>query len=323
MILVTGGAGYIGSHCVKLLNKMGQKVVVLDNLIQGHREAVSDVELIEGDIGDVEILREILATHPIKAVMHFAALSNVGESVKAPELYFSENVEKMNTLLKVLGESGVKYFIFSSSAAIFGEPEYLPIDEQHIKRPINPYGETKLLGEKLLQEAEDSYGMRYCALRYFNAAGASIDGTIGESHNPEHHLIPLICQKALNKTDDFKVYGNDYSTSDGTCVRDYIHVEDLSMAHYLALKYLIEKNESNVFNLGSQNGFSVKEIITEFEKVSGINFRYTIESRRVGDPAELIASSQYAKKELGWNSEYSNIQMILKTALNWEKNRRY
>ncbi len=321
-VLITGGAGYIGSHCNKFFNEQGINTIVLDNLLFGHQESVKHGRFIEGDFGDSDLLSTIFQSEDIHAVVHFAALADVADSVKNPGKYYLNNVSKMITLLDKMVEYSVKKFVFSSSASTFGEPKYVPIDELHEQDPINPYGETKLIGEKLLRDYEKAYGINYAALRYFNASGADPDCEIGESHNPEHHLLPLIFQTVLGKREKLFVYGNDYDTPDGTCVRDFIHVMDLAEAHYLALNY-IQNNSSESFNLGNNVGYTILEIINAFERISNRKVNFEFADKRLGDPARLIASNRKAKELLQWNPQLSDIETILKTAWQWEQNKKY
>lgn len=322
-VLITGGAGYIGSHCNVYFNKKGINTVVLDDLSDGHKEAVIAGKFIKGDFGDKELVRKILTEEKIDAIVHFAAFASVPDSVKRPARYYDNNVTKMLAMLDTAVDCDIKYIVFSSSAATFGEPQYTPIDEKHPQKPINPYGMTKLIGEKILSDYEKAYGLHSCVFRYFNASGDSADGLIGEGHNPECHLIPLVIKAALRGEPKLEVFGNDYDTRDGSCVRDYVHVEDLAEAHYLGLKYIMNHNISEQFNLGSQSGFTVLEIIKEFEKVSGLKVPYEIADRRPGDPGTLIASNRKAKEILGWNLKHSSLNEILVSAYNWEKNRKY
>ena len=317
-VLITGGAGYIGSHCNKYFGKQGIDTVVLDNMLFGHEEAVVCGKLIKGEIGDARLLDKIFEEEEIEAVIHFAALADVADSVTYPDKYYDVNVRQMIVLLDAMVRHNVKYIVFSSSAATFGEPQYVPIDETHSQNPINPYGMTKLIGEKMLADYERAYGIRYCAMRYFNAAGASNDCTIGESHDPEHHILPLIFQTALGTRKKFYIFGNDYDTKDGTCIRDYVHVEDLASAHYLALKYLIDNNNSECFNLGNNEGYSVLEVIKNFEHISGMKLNYEFAERRAGDPAKLVATNDKARNILKWKPENSKLINIMKTAWNWE-----
>jgi len=319
-ILVVGGAGYIGSHMVKQLALAGNDVITLDNLSYGYRDAVKYGEFIEGDLGDASVLDSILSSADIDAVMHFAGFIQVGESVIKPSMYYHNNVVNTFTLLDAMLRHEVKNFIFSSTAAIFGEPDYTPIDEKHNKQPINPYGHSKLMIEQVLDDYDKAYGLRSTCLRYFNAAGADPDGELGERHVPETHLIPLILQAASGRREDIKVFGDDYATDDGTCVRDYIHINDLCDAHSLALHRMIESDRSARYNLGNGKGFSVKQVIDVAKKVSGNDFKVSIEPRRAGDPAVLVADSALARKELAWQPEHDNLEDIVKTAWQWETN---
>jgi UDP-glucose 4-epimerase len=323
MILVVGGAGYIGSHINKELNKQGYKTVVFDNLVKGHKEAVKYGELFVGDLSDKDQIREVFKKYPIDAVMHFAAFIEVGESVKDPQKYYLNNVKNTLNLLEVMIENNVKKIIFSSTAATFGDPQYTPIDEAHPQSPINPYGQAKLMVEKILKDYDSAYDLKYVALRYFNACGADMDTELGESHNPESHLIPLILDAAIGKREDIKVFGTDYPTPDGTCVRDYVHVADLASAHILALKHLLDGGESDCFNLGNGVGFSVKEVIEAVKEVTHKDFKVTEVERRPGDPAVLVASSEKIKKQLGWNPEYTDIKNIVASAWNWHQKKQY
>lgn len=321
-VLITGGAGYIGSHCNRYFAEKGVETVVLDDLSSGHREAVTDGRLIEGDFGDRGLLDKVLGAEKFDGIIHFAAFIDVAESVAEPAKYYENNVVKMKTLLDAAVAHGVKHFVFSSTAAVFGEPEYVPIDESHPKKPINAYGATKLIGEQMLADYGRAYGLRSCSFRYFNAAGDSADGRIGEAHNPEHHLIPLVLRASLaNRA--MKVFGTDYDTRDGSCIRDYVHVEDLAEAHYLGLKYIMENDGNHAFNLGSSEGFSVLEILHEAERVTGEPVPHDIADRRPGDPAVLIASNKKAKDVLGWDPKRSEVQTILRDAWNWEQNKKY
>ncbi|MBQ1470054.1 MAG: UDP-glucose 4-epimerase GalE [Schwartzia sp.] len=321
-VLITGGAGYIGSHCNRYFAEKGVETVVLDDLSSGHREAVTDGRFVEGDFGDRGLLDKVLGTEKFDGIIHFAAFIDVAESVAEPAKYYENNVVKMKTLLDAAVAHGVKHFVFSSTAAVFGEPEYVPIDEAHPKKPINAYGATKLIGEQMLADYGRAYGLRSCSFRYFNAAGDSADGRIGEAHNPEHHLIPLVLRASLaNRA--MKVFGTDYDTRDGSCIRDYVHVEDLAEAHYLGLKYIMENDGNHAFNLGSSEGFSVLEILHEAERVTGEPVPHDIADRRPGDPAVLIASNKKAKDVLGWEPKRSEVQTILRDAWNWEQNKKY
>jgi UDP-glucose 4-epimerase len=319
MILIVGGAGYIGSHINKELNKQGCKTVVFDSLIKGHKEAVKWGDFFQGDLGNIEDIRGVFKKYPIKAVLHFAAFIEVGESVKDPQKYYKNNVANTLNLFQVMVENDVKKIIFSSTAATFGNPQYSPIDEKHPQNPINPYGQAKLMVEKILADYDLAYGLKYVALRYFNACGADLDGEIGENHSPESHLIPLILDAALGKREDIKIFGTDYSTVDGTCIRDYIHVNDLAQAHILALKKLMAGDESDCFNLGNGSGFSVKQVIEVAKKVTGVDFKVTEVERRAGDPPELIADSKKAREILKWEPKYFDLETIISSAWNWHK----
>lgn len=321
-ILITGGAGYIGSHTNRLLNEKGIETVVLDDLSDGHKEAVVCGKFVQGDFGDKALLDKLMAEENFDAVLHFAAFASVPDSVKRPARYYRNNVTNMQTLLDACVEHGIKYFVFSSSASTFGEPQYTPMDEDHPQIPINPYGMTKLIGEHLLADYERAYGLHYCAFRYFCAAGDSKDSSIGEAHDPETHLIPVMVKAALNGN-PFSVFGTDYDTRDGSCIRDFIHVLDLAEAHYLGLKYIMENDCSDCFNLGSNTGFTVLEMIKALEKVTGKHVPYKLAGRRDGDPASLVASNEKAKKLLGWEPAHSGIEEILTDAWNWERNRRF
>lgn len=320
-ILITGGAGYIGSHTNRMLKERGIETVVLDDLSDGHREAVGE-ELVVGDFGDEALLDKIMSENCFDAVIHFAAFASVPDSVVRPSRYYRNNVTNMQTLLDACVKHNIKYFVFSSSASTFGNPRYIPMDEEHPQDPINPYGMTKLIGERLLKDYEKAYGIRFCAFRYFCAAGDSDDSVIGEAHNPETHLIPVMIKAAINNK-PFSVFGDDYDTPDGTGVRDFIHVNDIANAHILGLRYIMENDKSEFFNLGSNKGYSVLEMIKALEKVGNIKVPYVIAPRREGDPPSLVASCDKAQKLLGWNPENSGIEKILEDALNWEKNRRY
>lgn len=321
-VLITGGAGYIGSHTNRHLYEKGIDTVVLDDLSDGHRESVICGEWVRGSFGDRALLDSLMAKYAFDAVIHFAAFASVPDSVAHPARYYHNNVTNMQALLDACVAHGVKHFVFSSSAATFGEPQYTLIDEKHPQLPINPYGTTKLIGEKLLADYEHAYGLKYCAFRYFCAAGGSKDGKLGEAHNPETHLIPVMIKAAISGK-PFSVFGTDYDTRDGSCIRDFIHVLDLAEAHYLGLRYILEGNPSDCFNLGSNTGFTVLEMVKALEQVIGQAVPYQAASRRAGDPAVLVASKEKAKTILGWNPAYSSIEEILTDAWNWEKNRRY
>ena len=319
-ILVVGGAGYIGSHMVKQLANTGHDVITLDNLSYGYRDAVKYGEFVEGDLGDDKVLDEIFKNGAIDAVMHFAGFIQVGESVTNPSMYYHNNVVNTHTLLDAMLRHNIKNFIFSSTAAIFGEPEYTPIDEKHLKQPINPYGHSKLMIEQILDDYDKAYNLKSTCLRYFNAAGADPDGELGERHIPETHLIPLILQAASGRRDDIKIFGNDYPTDDGTCVRDYIHINDLCEAHSLALSRMIKTEQSARYNLGNGKGFSVSEVIDIAKQVSDNDFKVTTEPRRDGDPAVLVADASLAKQELHWQPKFADLNDIVKTAWDWEIN---
>ncbi len=316
-ILVTGGLGYVGSHAVKLLVERGEKVICLDNLIFGHKQASSGSEIVIGDIGDQALLRQIFTSNKIDAVMHFAAFAAVGESVADPQKYYLNNISKSLAMLQVMLENDVKMMIFSSSAATFGEPEIVPIPENHPQDPTNPYGRSKLMLEHILKEYEHAYGLRSISLRYFNAAGADPSGLIGEDHTPEHHLIPLIIQAALGQRPDVKIFGADWPTPDGTCVRDYIHVTDLAQAHLLGLDALRAGKGTTAYNLGNGNGYSVMEVVKMVEKVSGRQVKAIPSDRRPGDPAVLVASSKKISAELGWKPAFTDLESIVSSAWNW------
>lgn len=319
-VLVCGGAGYIGSHMVAELIENGEQVVVLDNLQKGHKDSIEDIKFYEGDLRDRKILDKVFTENTIDAVIDFAADSLVGESVGNPLKYFENNVGSTLSLLGAMKDYNVKYIVFSSTAATYGEPENVPILEGDRTFPTNPYGESKLTVEKVLKWCDNAYGIKYTALRYFNAAGAHISGNIGEDHRPESHLIPIIIQVALGTRDKIMIFGDDYATPDGTCVRDYVHVTDLASAHLLALKRLMKGEESRIYNLGNGKGFSVKEVIDVTRKVTGCTIKADVALRRAGDPAVLVASSDKAKKELGWTPKYDALETIIETAWKWHKN---
>lgn len=319
-ILVCGGAGYIGSHMVAALLEKGEEVVILDNFQKGHRDAVLGGKLYEGDLRDRAILDKVFTENNIDAVIDFAADSLVGESVVEPLKYFENNVGGTLSLLRAMKDYGVKNIVFSSTAATYGEPESIPILESDKTFPTNPYGESKLAVEKVLKWCDNAYGIKYTALRYFNAAGAHESGKIGEDHKPESHLIPLILETALGKREKIMIFGDDYKTEDGTCVRDYIHVMDLASAHLLAVDRLRKGGESRIYNLGNGTGFSVKEVIEVARKVTGREIKAEVAPRRAGDPAVLIASSQKAVEELGWKPKFNSLETIVETAWNWHVN---
>ena len=318
-ILVCGGAGYIGSHMVAELLENNEDVVILDNLEKGHKDALLGGKLYVGDLRDKEILNKVFTENNIDSVIDFAAYSLVGESMTEPLKYFNNNVYGTISLLESMREHNVKYIVFSSTAATYGEPKVIPISEDNDTIPTNAYGESKLLVEKILRWCDSAYGIKYTALRYFNAAGAHINGKIGEDHSPESHLIPLILDVAIGKRDKIMLFGDDYDTEDGTCVRDYVHVTDLAKAHSLALKRLKNGGESTAYNLGNGTGFSVKEVVDVARKVTGHEIPAVIAPRRAGDPATLIATSEKAIKELGWKPEFNQLETIISSAWNWHK----
>jgi len=316
-VLVVGGAGYVGSHAVHRLWQAG-RVWVYDNLSRGHREAVPAGCLIEGDLMDRRRLADVLRDKQISAVMHFAAFALVGESVKHPEMYYRNNVVATYEMLEAMRETDVRKIIFSSTTATYGEPTQLPITESEPQQPINPYGFTKLVTEHMLADYAKAYGFAYAALRYFNASGASPSGLIGEDHEPESHLIPIVLQVALGARDRISIFGNDYPTPDGTCIRDYVHVDDLAEAHRLALDRL-EPGKGLELNLGTGRGTSVQEVIDVCRKVTGHPIPAEVEARRPGDPALLVADSSRAQSTLGWNPKYGDIEAIVETAWNWHR----
>jgi UDP-glucose 4-epimerase len=331
-VLVTGGAGYIGSHVVKELLISGNDVLVLDNFSTGHREALdvlqslpeitegrNKLKVISGDTGDRTLLISLLSEQSISAIIHLAAFSQVGESMQNPGKYFDNNVARAINILECMALTGVKHIVFSSSAAVYGEPSEIPIREKHSAIPTNVYGASKQMVEDLLKWYDRIYGIKYISLRYFNAAGADASGLIGEHHEPETHLIPIVMQRILGQRDELFIYGNDYPTDDGTCVRDYVHVTDLAQAHKLALTALTDGSDSHTYNLGNGNGYSVKEVIDTVADVVGITIPYTIGKRRPGDPAILVASADKIKSELGWKPDYPSLQDIVSTAWEWHK----
>jgi len=319
-ILVCGGAGYIGSHAVHALVEKGEQVVIVDNLQTGHRGALNPAaKFYEGDIRDAALLDKIFTENKIEAVIHFAANSLVGESMEKPLLYFNNNVYGMQVLLEAMVRHGVDKIVFSSTAATYGEPKRVPIHEDDETCPTNTYGETKLTMEKMMKWVSRANGVRYVSLRYFNAAGALPDGSIGEDHKTETHLIPLILQVPTGRRDHITVFGDDYPTPDGTCLRDYIHVVDLADAHVLALEYLRKGGASDIFNLGNGQGFSVKEMIAAAEKATGRSIKVEIGARRAGDPAQLIASSEKARTVLGWKPQFTDVEQVIGTAWKWHE----
>ncbi len=322
-ILVCGGAGYIGSHINKQLHKEGYETVVFDSLIYGHREAVKWGSFVKGDLKNVNDIEAVFQKYPIEAVYHFAAFAYVGESVTEPEKYYYNNVANTLNLLSVMRKYGCKKIIFSSTCATYGEPERVPIVEDMRQNPINPYGRTKLMMEKILEDYRVAYGLEYVILRYFNAAGADPEGEIGESHNPETHIIPLVLDAASGKREDIKVFGIDYDTPDGSCIRDYIHVTDLATAHLLALHHLEVGKDSDCFNLGNAMGTSVLEIVDSVKRVTGKEFKVTLTDRRPGDPARLVGSSDKAQSVLGWKPIYGDIDTIVSHAWKWHESAEY
>ncbi|MCM1122219.1 MAG: UDP-glucose 4-epimerase GalE [Eubacterium sp.] len=322
-VLVCGGAGYIGAHVNKWLNKEGYETVVFDNLIYGHREAVKWGHFVQGDLENIEEIETVFQKYRIDAVFHFAAYAYVGESVTDPEKYYYNNVANTLNLLRVMRRYGCDKIIFSSTCATYGEPKQVPITENMLQNPINPYGASKLMVERIFKDYGMAYGLKFVIFRYFNAAGADPDGEIGESHNPETHLIPLILDAASGKKEDIKVFGTDYETEDGSCVRDYIHVYDLATAHLLALHYLEEGKEGDFFNLGNETGTSVLEVVEAAKKVTGKNFKVTLTDRRGGDPAKLVGSSRKAQEILGWKPVYGEIDTIMEHAWKWHEKAEY
>ena len=326
MILVTGGAGYIGSHCVMALLEQNNDVVIFDNLSTGHIETVETlkkygpVELQKGDLTNFDDINSVFKNYDIDKVVHFAAFSQVGESVVNPQKYYINNVCGTINLLRAMLENNVKKIVFSSTAATYGEPVYIPIDEKHPQNPINPYGQTKLMIEKIMDDYDKAYDLKSVRLRYFNVAGADSKSRIGEWHDPETHLIPNILKSTFNNGKTFQMFGDDYDTKDGTCVRDYINVEDLAQAHFLALKYLDNGGETNYFNLGTNDGNTVKEVFSACEKVTEKTIPVEIKSRRAGDPASLVADNRKAKEILNWLPEHL-LEESIKTAYKWEKNK--
>lgn len=319
-VLVLGGAGYIGAHTVDRLVEKGFDVAVVDNLVTGHCAAVNtQARFYYGDVRDTNFLEQVFTTEKIDSVVHFAAFSVVPESMRAPLKYFDNNTAGMINLLEVMERHNVKQIVFSSTAATYGEPKQIPIKETDPQVPTNPYGESKLAMEKIMHWADLAYGIKFVALRYFNVAGAKADGTIGEDHHPETHLVPIILQVAAGERDELKIFGSDYPTKDGTNVRDYVHVVDLADAHILALAYLAKGGVSDAFNLGSVTGFSNQEILEAARKVTGQPIPATKAPRRPGDPATLIAASDKARATLGWQPQYDNIQEIIRTAWNWKQ----
>ena len=322
-ILVCGGAGYIGSHINKELNRKGYKTIVFDNLVCGHREAVKWGTFIKGDLANREEIEAVFASCSIEAVFHLAAFAYVGESVDEPEKYYCNNVANTLNLLKVMRKYGCGRIVFSSTCATYGEPESIPITEDMPQNPINPYGMTKLIVERICRDYQRAYGLQFAILRYFNVAGADPEGEIGESHVPETHIIPLILDAANGKRPDIKIFGTDYDTPDGSCVRDYIHVTDLADAHLKAFRYLEQGNPGDYFNLGNAVGTSVLEVVESVKRVTGKDFRVTLAGRRPGDPAKLVGSSKKARRVLGWKPVYGDIDTIVAHAWKWHENAEY
>ena len=319
-ILVVGGAGYIGSHMVKRLGAAGAEVVTLDNLVSGHRDAVLGGEFVHGDIADRGLLERLFASRRFDAVMHFASHIEVGESVRQPAKYYRNNVANTLTLLEAMIAAKVERFIFSSTAAIFGKPEYTPIDEHHPRAPINPYGRTKNMIEQVLADLDHAHGLRAVCLRYFNAAGADPTGVLGERHDPESHLIPLTLQAASGRRPSIAVFGTDYDTPDGTCIRDYVHVQDLADAHVLAVEALLSgQRRDGTFNVGLGHGFSVKEVLDTVDEVVGTPLNRELAPRRAGDPPRLVADATRIREELGFKPQFTDLKDIVQTAWNWHK----
>ncbi len=319
VILVTGGAGYIGSHMVRLLRLRGHAVLVLDNLSTGYKDALLGTPLIEGSIGDAPLLNRLFSEYTVDAVINFASLIAVGESVQRPDTYYRNNVAETLVLLEAMVEHKVSRFLFSSTAAVYGHPDQIPVEESATKNPMSPYGRSKWMIEQVLGDLDSAYGFRSVALRYFNAAGADPDGELGERHNPETHLIPLALQVASGRKEYLEVYGDDYPTTDGTCVRDYIHVVDLCDAHLLALNHLLAGGVSKAFNLGNGKGFSVREVIKTAQRVTGKAIHFRMAPRRAGDPPALVASSQLIQQELGWQPKRAGLDTIIEDAWRFER----
>lgn len=318
-VMVTGGAGYIGSHTAHRLAQKGFEVVIYDNLSRGHREAVPGFPLVVGDIGDREKVAEAIQKYQVGAVMHFAAESQVGESVVNPAKYFLTNVSKSIILINEIINSGVKLFVFSSSAAVYGEPTSLPIKESHALMPTNPYGDTKCQLEKVLERYHQAYGLRYISLRYFNAAGADPGGNIGEDHLPETHLIPLIFQAARKQREELLIYGGDYPTPDKTAIRDFVHVNDLAEGHILALKALRDGLDRGIYNMGNERGYSILEVVESAKRISGRKIKYRVNPRRPGDPAILVADCEKIRRELGWQPLFPSLDEIMESAWDWHR----
>lgn len=318
-ILVTGGAGYVGSYVCKTLSSKGFQPIVMDNFFHGHHEAVKWGPFFEGDISDPALLDKIFASHDIQAVMHFGGFCYVGDSVNNPRDYYRNNVSAALVLLESMIDHAIPFFIFSSSCTVYGEPEEFPVKETHATNPISPYGRCKLMVEQILKDFSHAYGLKYVSLRYFNAAGADPDGEIGEDHRPETHLIPLVLQTALGQREEVEIYGDNYPTKDGTCVRDYIHIHDLAQAHVLALERMLKGRSGGIYNLGNEIGHSVKEVIKVASEVTGIEIPCRVSDRRPGDPPVLIGSSRKAMAELKWAPRYGDLRTIIETAWQWHK----
>lgn len=317
-VLVVGGAGYIGSHMVKYLREAGHQVTVLDNLSSGHEDALLGAELVKGDLADTLFLDQVFSSGSYDVVMHFASFIQVGESVRRPDIYYQNNVCNTLNLLNAMVKHEVRHLVFSSTAAIFGEPEYVPIDEKHACQPLNPYGKSKYMVEQMLADYDRAFGIKSACLRYFNAAGADPSGLLGERHDPETHLIPIALEVALGERSNMSVYGTDYDTPDGTCIRDYIHVNDLCQAHLLAINYLSENKQNISVNLGNGQGFSVMEVINTVKELTGRTLQVHFGPRRDGDPARLIADSQLARNLLGWKPVYPDLRSIISHAWQWK-----
>jgi UDP-glucose 4-epimerase len=318
-VLVTGGAGYIGSHCCKELHNKGYHPITFDNLVYGHRENVKWGDFYKGDVGNVKDLENFFKKYKIDAVIHFAAYAYVDESISDPQKYYLNNLKNTINLLHHLLNNNIKYFIFSSTCATYGNPEKIPIDESHPQSPINPYGRSKLMIEEILEDYNSAYGLKFVSLRYFNAAGADPDGETGENHYPETHLIPLVLDVAAGKSEAIKVFGTDYDTKDGSCIRDYIHVSDLASAHVLALEMMLDGSSGGFFNLGTGHGHSVLKVIENVSKITGINIPFISVARRAGDPPVLVASNEKAINEIGWKPKYIHLNDIIQTAWKWHK----
>lgn len=313
-ILVIGGAGYIGSHVDLLLRERGFKTIIIDNLVRGHRDAIPHNNFFEVDIRNYSDINDIFSKNNISAVMHFAAFAYVGESVQEPLKYYNNNLCGTISLLECMKDHNVNKLIFSSTCATYGNPQYLPIDEKHPQKPVNPYGWSKLMAEQIIHDCDNSWGLKSVALRYFNAAGEDPGGRLRERHEPETHLIPLVLRAAIDPTKEIEIFGTDYDTPDGTCIRDYIHVTDLAQAHVLALEYLLKGGESQVYNLGNGTGYSVREVIEACKKVTGRDIRVKESPRRLGDPPALVGNAQKIMTELGWKTTIPNIEDIIRSA---------